>query len=63
MIDSLRNHGPDALEDLLAQHGREIHVVAYLLLRDRSDAEDVLGETLLTAWERVGDRGSLCLLR
>lgn len=50
-VAALRGRRPDALEDLLVLHGREIHAVAYLILRDRADAEDVVIETLLTALE------------
>jgi RNA polymerase sigma factor (sigma-70 family) len=50
-VEALRRRRPDVLEDLLALHGREIQAVAYLILRDRADAEDVVVETLLTALE------------
>jgi RNA polymerase sigma factor (sigma-70 family) len=53
-VDALRRRRPEALDDLLASHGREIQAVAYLILRDRADAEDVVVETLLTAYERIG---------
>jgi RNA polymerase sigma factor (sigma-70 family) len=54
-VEALRRRRPEALDDLLATYGREIQAVAYLILRDRSDAEDVVVETLLTAFERAGD--------
>jgi RNA polymerase sigma factor (sigma-70 family) len=53
-VEALRRRRPEALEDLLDAHGREIQAVAYLILRDRADAEDVLVETLLTAYEKAG---------
>ena len=53
-VDALRRRRPEALEDVLALHGREIQAVAYLILRNRADAEDVVVETLLTAFERSG---------
>jgi RNA polymerase sigma factor (sigma-70 family) len=53
-VDALRRRRPEALDDLLASHGREIQAVAYLILSDRADAEDVVVETLLTAYERIG---------
>jgi len=31
-----------SLGDLLAEHGRELQSLAYLILRDRSEAEDAL---------------------
>jgi len=51
-MEGLREHRPDVLDELLARFGREIQTVAYLILRDASDAEEVLSETLLTALER-----------
>jgi RNA polymerase sigma factor (sigma-70 family) len=51
-VQALRNGEPDVLADLLASHGREIQGVAFLILRDRSAAEDVLMDTLVTALER-----------
>jgi RNA polymerase sigma-70 factor (ECF subfamily) len=54
-VEALRRRRPQALEDLLATYGKQIQGVAYLILRDRSDAEDVVVETLLTAFERAGD--------
>jgi RNA polymerase sigma factor (sigma-70 family) len=54
-VEALRRRRPEALADLLAMYGTEIQGVAYLILRDRSDAEDVVAETLLTAYERAGD--------
>jgi RNA polymerase sigma factor (sigma-70 family) len=54
-VEALRRRRPEALADLLATCGKEIQGVAYLILRDKSDAEDVVVETLLTAYERAGD--------
>jgi RNA polymerase sigma-70 factor (ECF subfamily) len=54
-VEALRRRRPEALADLLAVYGKEILGVAYLILRDKSDAEDVVAETLLTAYERAGD--------
>jgi DNA-directed RNA polymerase specialized sigma24 family protein len=51
-VQGLREHRPDVLADLLALFGREIQAVAYLIVRDAGDAEEVLAETLLTALER-----------
>jgi RNA polymerase sigma factor (sigma-70 family) len=53
-VAALRRRRPEALEDLLATYGREIQAVAYLILRDRADAEDVVIETLLTAFDKAG---------
>jgi len=54
-VEALRRRRPEALDDLLATFGKQIQGVAYLILRDRADAEDVVVETLLTAFERAGD--------
>jgi RNA polymerase sigma factor (sigma-70 family) len=53
LVRQLRQRRPEALEELLARHGREIQAVAFLILRDRSAAEDVLVETAMVAWERA----------
>jgi RNA polymerase sigma factor (sigma-70 family) len=53
-VEALRRHRPETLADLLATYGRELQAVAYLILRDRAEAEDVVIETLLTAFERGG---------
>ena len=52
-VAALRRRRPEALEDLLATYGREIQAVAYLILRDRAAAEDVVVETLLTAYDKA----------
>ena len=53
-VQALRERRIETLEQLLEGYGREIQSVAYLILRDRSLAEDVTIETLLTAFERGG---------
>lgn len=53
-VEALRRRRPEALEDLLAVYGRELHATAFLILRDRADAEDVVIETLLTAFDKAG---------
>lgn len=53
-VEALRRRRPETLAELLAAYGRELQAVAYLILRDRSEAEDVVIETLLTAFERGG---------
>jgi RNA polymerase sigma factor (sigma-70 family) len=54
-VAALRGHRPEVLDELLERFGREIAGVAYLILRDRAAAEDVVVDTLLTALER-GDQ-------
>jgi len=53
-VAALRKRRPEALADLLATCGREIQAVAYLILRDRAAAEDVVVETILTACDKAG---------
>lgn len=53
-VDALRRRRPETLGDLLSAYGRELQGVAYLILRDPAEAEDVVIETLLTAFERGG---------
>ena len=53
-VEALRRRRPETLAELLETYGRELQSVAYLIVRDRADAEDVVIETLLTAFERGG---------
>jgi RNA polymerase sigma-70 factor (ECF subfamily) len=53
-VEALRRRRPETLGQLLEAYGRELQAVAYLILRDRLEAEDVVIETLLTAFERGG---------
>jgi RNA polymerase sigma factor (sigma-70 family) len=53
-VEALRRRRPETLADLLATYGRELQSVAYLIVRDRADAEDIVIETLLTAFDKGG---------
>jgi RNA polymerase sigma-70 factor (ECF subfamily) len=53
-VEALRRRRPETLGQLLEAYGRELQAVAYLILRDRLESEDVVIETLLTAFERGG---------
>jgi RNA polymerase sigma factor (sigma-70 family) len=53
-VEALRRRRPETLGELLEVYGNELQGVAYLILRDRAAAEDVVVETLLTAFERGG---------
>lgn len=61
-VEALRRGEPEVLAELLEQHGAEIQGVAYLILRDRQAAEDVLMDTLIAALDRgsaLRDAGAL----
>jgi RNA polymerase sigma-70 factor (ECF subfamily) len=51
-VEALRRGEPEVLAELLDQYGKEIQGVAYLILRNASDAEDVLMDTLVAALDR-----------
>jgi RNA polymerase sigma-70 factor (ECF subfamily) len=53
LLDELLAHRPEALDHLLAAHGREILGVANMITRDRDEAADVLEDTLCIAWEKA----------
>lgn len=52
IADDLRERRPEAIDRLLAEHGREIQTVAQVILHDRDEAADVLAETVIAAWEK-----------
>jgi RNA polymerase sigma factor (sigma-70 family) len=62
-VEALRRGEPQVLAELLEQHGREIQGVAYLILRNRADAEDVLMDTLITALDRGSSLRDAAALR
>jgi RNA polymerase sigma-70 factor (ECF subfamily) len=43
-----------AFEELISAHRRELHVHCYRILGSLQDAEDVVQETLLSAWQALG---------
>ncbi len=49
----IRRRELDGLDDLLERHGRELQAVAFLILRNEQDAEEVVADTLLTAWRKI----------
>ena len=55
-VEALRHGRPAVLAELLERYGRDMHAVAYLILRDRSDAEDVVADSLLAALDRGHSR-------
>jgi RNA polymerase sigma factor (sigma-70 family) len=50
LADDLRAHHPDAMPGLIDSFGREVHAVAYLIVRDHEDAEEVAMDTFVAAW-------------
>jgi RNA polymerase sigma factor (sigma-70 family) len=52
IADLVRQGADEALDHLYARYADEIQGVAFLILRDRFDAEDVMAETLIAAWRR-----------
>src|SRR5688572_22204070 len=63
IVQLLRTGAPEALDVLLEQFGHEIQTVAYLIVRDRFDAEDILADTLITAWQKGRDLRDPAALR
>src|SRR3954466_7785433 len=67
-VQALRRGQPDVLGDLLDRYGRDMQAVAYLIVRDRAAAEDIVADSLLAALEhghrlRAGDPLRPWLLR
>ncbi len=48
-IQALRGGRPEVLADLLDRYGRDMQAVAYLIVRDRPAAEDIVADSLLAA--------------
>lgn len=49
----LRAKRPEVLDDLLATYGPAVQGVAYLILRNHADAEEVVVDTMVTAWQKA----------
>lgn len=52
IADMVRRGADEALDALYVRYADEIQGVAFLILRDRFDAEDVMADTLIAAWRR-----------
>jgi RNA polymerase sigma-70 factor (ECF subfamily) len=48
-VEALRRGRPEVLADLLTRYGSDMQAVAYLIVRDRAAAEDVVADSLLAA--------------
>lgn len=49
----LRSRRPGVVADLLAEYGAAIGGVAYLVVRDAADAEEIVMDTIETAWRQA----------
>src|SRR5512144_414562 len=54
-VQALRRGGPEVLADMLDRYGRDMQAVAYLIVRDRAAAEDIVADSLLAALDRGRD--------
>ena len=48
-VQALRRGRPEVLAELLDRFGRDMQAVAYLIVRDRAAAEDIVADSLLAA--------------
>jgi RNA polymerase sigma factor (sigma-70 family) len=48
-VQALRRGRPEVLAELLDRYGRDMQAVAYLIVRDRPAAEDIVADSLLAA--------------
>ena len=48
-VQALRRGRPEVLADMLDRYGRDMQAVAYLIVRDRAAAEDIVADSLLAA--------------
>ncbi len=51
----LREHRSEVVDELLSTFGRRIQNVAYLILGSQADAEEVVIDTMVTAWQNGGE--------
>jgi DNA-directed RNA polymerase specialized sigma24 family protein len=48
-VQALRRGRPEVLAELHDRYGRDMQAVAYLIVRDRAAAEDIVADSLLAA--------------
>jgi RNA polymerase sigma-70 factor, ECF subfamily len=53
LVAALQQKVPTAFEQLVAQHGSLLYRVAWRLMRQREEAEEVVQETLLKVYEKI----------
>jgi RNA polymerase sigma-70 factor (ECF subfamily) len=63
LVNDLRARHPEAIEHLLDEYGRLLQAVAFHILRSHADGEEVVLDTMVTAWERIGSLRDASALR
>lgn len=53
LLDEIAHGDAEALRALYKRHGNSVYALAYGILVDPADAEEVVAETFLHAWERA----------
>ena len=51
LLDRARSGDPEAFAELTAPFDRELHLHCYRMLGSVADADDLLQETMLAAWQ------------
>ncbi|MHB8792201.1 MAG: RNA polymerase sigma factor [Thermoleophilia bacterium] len=54
LIDEIRDGSADALEDLMSRYESRVYSLAYRMLGNKEDAEDVLQDTFLNVVRSIG---------
>lgn len=54
LVAKIRAGDSQALADLLSRYGSEVRGVAYMILRNDADADEVAEDTFVTAWLKIG---------
>jgi RNA polymerase sigma-70 factor (ECF subfamily) len=52
LLDRIAGRDASAVGELYDRHGRVLYALAYRILRDSGDAEDVIQEVFLRVWEK-----------
>ena len=52
LIEAALNGDTDSFEMIIRNHSRTLFAVAYAILQDRAEAEDVVQETFVRAWNK-----------
>jgi len=55
LLEGMRNGNPDAYEGLMRRHNQRLFRLARSILKDDDEAMDVVQETFVTAFNRVGE--------